>query len=162
MDGNEQIARLKSLLDDWFVVCKSASDHGDICTRFKGRLLEFMDNVAKDVSGGRASPLDFKPIAGAEPIGAVLPPRGLIGPITAETGERLMLLLVEVSNGVVDEAIHEALRKHCERRFGCATLDKLNESMGQQLVRDFENVKAGKHSLEYDEDGCLTLTNWNG
>lgn len=157
MDGNELVKRLGALLDDWHIVCASATSLGVQCERFKGRLLEFMDNIAKEVAGGRESPIDLK-TPGVVSVGAAIGPKvGLIGPITAATGQALMALLVEVSNGVVDDAIKEALRKHCEKRFGATDLTKLNEAMGRQLVEDFTNVKDGKQQLGYNADGCMVF-----
>ena len=100
--------------------------------------------------------------ASVSTVGASLGTRvGLIGPITSETGQKLMGLLVAISNGTVDDAVREALRKHCEKRFGASDLTKLNEAMGQQLVQDLENVQAGKHELAYNEDGAMIFSNWS-
>ncbi len=148
MDNALAIQLFKELREKWL----------DMMTITNSRMLALERALCGD---GALAPLTD----GVATVGSAIitgPRVGLIGPITAETGNALMSLLVEVSNGVVDDSVKEALRKHCDKRFGAADLTKLNEAMGRHLVTDFENVKNGKHQLAYNEDGCLKFTHWEG
>ena len=126
-------------------------DHTAICN---SRLQSALLRVEQAIAAAGPQPSDVLKIVPAD----ALPKTGLIGPMTAETGAKIMELLGKL--GPVTDDLKAALHKHVVARFKVESLKKLNEAMGKQLVKDFSDVIDGNHQIDFAEDGRLRFSNW--